>query len=292
MFVLRELVTRLPVVAALIICCTADGRAFEPKSEEGVRANAACASVQAATPMKSMGTSGMRPAVFKVVGEVLCVKGEFTLDSWESMSTISHPLEIKYLVIESGGGLVLPAIQLAEMAELYSWVVVVSGLCGSSCANYIFLSDTDKIVLRGAVVSWHGLPPSQELAKESFDKDYAKPEGLEILGESGLSRDQAWALAKKISAASERFFLAHGISQDLARTQPEASSSFTASYAELYRKARESGKVNWTYSPEALTNRWKVRGIRSMWYPTSPAGKEAATAVFEKQHGWQLFFFD
>ena len=29
-----------------------------------------------------------------------------------------------------------------------------------------------------------------------------------------------------------------------------------------------------------------------MWYPASPAGKEAATAVFEKQHGWQLFFFD
>ena len=161
-------------------------------------------------------------------------------NSWESMSTISHPLEIKYLVIESGGGLVLPAIQLAEMAELYGWVVVVSGLCGSSCANYIFLSDTDKIVLRGAVVSWHGLPPSPELAKESFDKDYAKPEGLEILGEFGLSRDHAWALAKKISAASEDFFLAHGISQDLARTQPEATSSFTTSYAELYRKARES----------------------------------------------------
>jgi hypothetical protein len=71
------------------------------------------------------------------------------------------------------------------MAERYGWLVVVSRSCFSSCGNYVFLSNTDKVVLRGAFVGWHGLPPPPEQVKENFEREFAKPGGPASLGQIG-----------------------------------------------------------------------------------------------------------
>ena len=274
---LRKQVARIAAFAALILSGAghglaadskvADRPAADPRVADAAKAAASCSSVKP-DPAQTTSDGTMEPAVFKVVNtEVLCVKGSFYFNSSERIATIPDPAAIKYLVIDSGGGIVLPAIQLAEMAERYRWLVVVSRSCYSSCANYIFLSDTDKIVLRGAFVMWHGLPYNTKTAREEFDRELAARGGKLDFGPPGTSTtpDQVFKFVMANAMRSEKFFNSRGISQDLANRPPEANSTFSAAYAELYQKARQAGKVNWTYSKHALIHKWKVRN-RGRWY--------------------------
>jgi hypothetical protein len=236
-----------------------------------------------------MAGTTLQPAVFKVMGvDVLCVKGEFTFDSPEKMKTISEPAAIKYLVIDSGGGTVLPAMQLAKLAERHRWVLVVSGGCFSSCANYVFLANTDKFVLQGAFVGWHGLPISPKLVRERFDQVWATGKDG-YFAPPGSTREQAFKYSLESATASEEFLRARNISPNLPSRPPDASSTFSAAYAERYKQARAAGAVNWTYSKRALTDRWKVRRIISMW---EPGDREETTEMFQTKYGWRLFFFD
>jgi hypothetical protein len=280
------------IAAVALIATAADGHAAAAKViDVAKQAAAACGPVQPNPPVTSAAGS-IEPAVFQVVNsEVLCVKGTFVFESPEKISAIPNPAAIKYLVIDSGGGLVLPAIQLAEMAERYGWLVIVSRSCFSSCGNYVFLSNTDKVVLRGAFVGWHGLPPPPEQVKESFEREFAKPGGAESLAQFGVgfTHDRALEYSMKNATASDKFFVSHGLSRDLASKPPDASSAISETYAEEYRKALAAGNVNWTYSRHALTDRWKVPRILYMW---EPANREAVTAAFQKRYGWQLFIFD
>ena len=54
--------------------------------------------------------------------------------------------------------MVLPAIEFAKLAERYRWLIIVKEKCFSSCANYVFLARTKKVVLPQSLVGWHGLP--------------------------------------------------------------------------------------------------------------------------------------
>ena len=298
---LRNQAAGLAVFSALIMSGFVHGLAADPKAAnpssadprvaDAAKAAAFCSSVKP-DPQETTSDGTVEPAIFKVVNtDVLCVKGNFYFNSSERIAAIPDPAAIKYLVIDSGGGIVLPAIQLAEMAERYRWLVVVSRSCYSSCANYVFLSDTDKIVLRGAFVMWHGLPNSSKTAREEFDRELAARGGKLDFGPPGTSAtpDQAFKFVMANAKQSEKFFASRGISQDLANRPPEPNSTFSAAYAELYKKARQAGKVNWTYSKRALIHKWKVRRI---FWMREPADKEAATATIQKKYGWQLFFFD
>ena len=232
---MTSLSKQLALIAAVtLIASVANGHAAAPKVVDVAKqAATACGPVRANSPVTTPAGS-MQPAVFQVVNtEVLCVKGEFVFELPEKIGAISNPAAIKYLVIDSGGGLVLPAIQLAEMAERYGWLVIVSRSCFSSCGNYVFLSNTDKVVLRGAFVGWHGLPPPPEQVKEGFEKEFAKPGGPESLRQigAGFTHDQAFEYTMKNSKASDKFFVSHGLSRDLASKPPDASSISSESYA-------------------------------------------------------------
>src|SRR5215467_12765033 len=99
------------IAAVALIASAANGHAAAPKVVDiAKQAAAACAPVRANTPVTTPAGS-MQPAVFQVVNtEVLCVKGEFVFESPEKIGAIPNPAAIKYLVIDSGGGIVLPAI--------------------------------------------------------------------------------------------------------------------------------------------------------------------------------------
>jgi len=215
------------IAAVALIASAANGHAAAPEAVDVAKqAAAACGPVRADAPVTTPAGS-MQSAIFEVVNtEVLCVKGEFVFESPEKISAIPNPAAIKYLVIDSGGGLVLPAIQLAEMAERYGWLVIVSRSCFSSCGNYVFLSNTDKVVLRGAFVGWHGLPPPPEQVKENFEREFAKPGGPASLRQIGVgfTHDQALEYTMNNSKASDKFFISHGLSRDLASRPPDASS--------------------------------------------------------------------
>jgi hypothetical protein len=60
------------------------------------------------------------------------------------------------ITIDSGGGDVESALEIAALVRDHRLDVRVRGACLSSCANYIFPSGQRKFIVRGAIVAWHG----------------------------------------------------------------------------------------------------------------------------------------
>ncbi len=58
--------------------------------------------------------------------------------------------------IQSGGGEVTGAIQIARWIHGRGMNVVVDGTCFSSCSNYIFPAGREKHIVAGGIVGWHG----------------------------------------------------------------------------------------------------------------------------------------
>lgn len=63
---------------------------------------------------------------------------------------------VRRLVITSQGGLVLPALDMAEAVVARGLDVEVPEACFSSCANYIFPAGRRKLLGSPAAVGWHG----------------------------------------------------------------------------------------------------------------------------------------
>lgn len=66
-----------------------------------------------------------------------------------------HTPEIRTIVVNSGGGLVTEAIQIADFIRLNHLRLIVRGYCLSACANYIFASAPER-VLQSGLVGIHG----------------------------------------------------------------------------------------------------------------------------------------
>ncbi len=63
---------------------------------------------------------------------------------------------IRRLIITSSGGEVAAGIELGRWVFKNNIVVIVSGYCFSSCANYVFIAGRKKIIQPGSLVAWHG----------------------------------------------------------------------------------------------------------------------------------------
>src|ERR1700733_1258534 len=156
---------RLQFIAILISCATLVSQtcSAETALERGSAAADICRH-EGQLKAETYDLHGTRlvvhPAVFAQPSpDVLCMRGSFWIDSPAKIREIRNPTSVRTLLINSDGGWTEPAIQLAKLAELNHWLVVVKHFCLSSCANYIFLSRADKIVLPNSIVGWHGAPP-------------------------------------------------------------------------------------------------------------------------------------
>jgi hypothetical protein len=63
---------------------------------------------------------------------------------------------LQRLLIDSGGGDVAAAIELADWVHARQLDITVTGVCLSSCANYVFPAARRKQIQPGAIVAWHG----------------------------------------------------------------------------------------------------------------------------------------
>lgn len=63
---------------------------------------------------------------------------------------------ISRLVIKSSGGDVEAGIELGRWVFKNKIIVIVTGYCFSSCANYVFTAGSRKIIQPGSLVAWHG----------------------------------------------------------------------------------------------------------------------------------------
>lgn len=61
----------------------------------------------------------------------------------------------KILYIDSGGGDLLSALEIANFVREHDMRVIVAGRCLSACANYIFAGARSKVVMPGSLVGIH-----------------------------------------------------------------------------------------------------------------------------------------
>jgi hypothetical protein len=66
------------------------------------------------------------------------------------------PIKPETLIMSSEGGNVMNGIELGEWVYDTGLVVVVDGVCASSCANYVFTAGRQKGLKKDSVIIWHG----------------------------------------------------------------------------------------------------------------------------------------
>lgn len=95
----------------------------------------------------------------KVINEGLCIDGEITPATFETVTTVLASRESDdplVVVIRSPGGDVDVALDIAELFKEYNATVVASEFCASSCANYILPSVAKRYVLKDTLLMFHG----------------------------------------------------------------------------------------------------------------------------------------
>lgn len=270
MGMMRSKIGLLVLLAGLSICTEASAL---PAPAEAVAAAESCD--------KASWPSG---AVYvRSSASVLCMRGTFTFASLKQVHEISDPEAIRSLVVNSGGGWTESAIELAKLAEHHGWLVIVKDKCLSSCANYVFLSRTRKVVLPQSVVAWHGLPkdPSEfDLAEFEKEKAHTKlpPDFPDVDAEMVLT---SWIHSKE-------FLAERRIPPELCRSRPQVGHSETY-VARLQALGVAGTHPFWSYGKTALEKKFGVRDIVYMWEPRTP---EEGTDWASKRLGANVFFFD
>lgn len=79
----------------------------------------------------------------------------------QAVMTASPP--IRWVIVDSPGGAVESALDMAELMRARGMSIYVRGLCASSCANYLFVAAKLKVLGPDAIVGWHGSPASEHI---------------------------------------------------------------------------------------------------------------------------------
>lgn len=112
------------------------------------------------------------------------------------------------LVIDSGGGDMASAMRLGQYMWRNNIPIEVLDICMSSCANYLFLAASEKILNRNSLVVYHGGPRQKNILAQlqsAFDtagnkNDTSRPIGRAnfemVIEENNLSQRVDWLLSR------------------------------------------------------------------------------------------------
>ena len=84
-------------------------------------------------------------------------------DSFRKVVATASP-QVRWLVVDSPGGDVEAALDMANLMHAKGISIYVRGHCASSCANYLFIAARSKVLGPNAIVGWHGSPASEHIA--------------------------------------------------------------------------------------------------------------------------------
>ena len=176
---------------------------------------------------------------------ILCLYGLISKNM--ALKVLSNDVDYNAIVvINSSGGDVKSAIDIAEYLQQRKVSIIVNHYCLSSCANYVFISGNEKYVLPGSYVGFHGGPSlSATLNYNGPPEFYNDAIIANRLYTSGLLRRQSTLFAQA------------GVSESLIYTPM------------LYDN---KGKPNpqtmfWEYGPNILANKFGVKGIKAFETP-------------------------
>lgn len=112
--------------------------------------SAACASKPAPTTISPKETE-----LYSTNNSVV-FRGAITKNSAADLLTLLESSHLNTLVVTSGGGDVMPAIDIAHYLHKHKINLVIDTLCFSSCANYLLPAANTVTVGPGAILGWHG----------------------------------------------------------------------------------------------------------------------------------------
>lgn len=96
-----------------------------------------------------------QPVVVRA-GTAILYSGRIDMDGARRFLELLQDPQVDRLVITSNGGLVLPALDMAEAMHARGLDIEVPSSCRSSCANYLFPAARRKVLGWPGAVAWHG----------------------------------------------------------------------------------------------------------------------------------------
>lgn len=109
----------------------------------------------ATRPLHPVASAEPEPHI-ALTGTTLAFRGNISLRSHAALLAAAGTAPVRTLLIQSGGGEVGNAMDIARWVHRNGIDVVVDGTCFSSCANYIFPAGRSKRIAAGGLVAWHG----------------------------------------------------------------------------------------------------------------------------------------
>ncbi len=147
-------------------------------------------------------------------------------------------VEVKELWIESDGGYVEAGQQIGRLIRDRGLVVVVTGACISSCANYLFTAGRERVIRPEGFVVWHGSSFQKEgrefdncgRVRSSFDGTLWTPDEIaeRLRDTDGVRRRQQGDLD---------FFASIGVDEYITRVgqEPRFFGNFTLTVRDMER---------------------------------------------------------
>ncbi len=123
-----------------------------------------------------------------VQGDTIYYNGGIDEPSYQKFSQImeENP-SVSKMVINSGGGDTQSGIKIGTLVYERGMDVKVEEICFSSCANYVFVSGSEKIIGKNSFVGWHGSESQTEVLAELdgvSNEEYLKSELRDALSEA------------------------------------------------------------------------------------------------------------
>ena len=94
-----------------------------------------------------------------MVENILCLDGEFDVyGNLQRAVTSQHYKDGLIVVAKSPGGGLRTTLDITRYLKHFDYSVVISGLCASACAQFLFIGARYKYVVGSGVVAIHGGP--------------------------------------------------------------------------------------------------------------------------------------
>lgn len=212
--------------------------------------------------------TGRRP------GELLLM-GELTADTVSNLrqELASHP-DIDTILIDSQGGHLRAALDIADIMRQRRLRLVVDGRCFSACAYYLFPAALSKTVLPGSLVGIHGKTLSVQ--EGGFIKDVPMSDSEIMLRSKGRPAESR--KLEDLMAREARFYRDlkidvsnHAVFQDYLQHRRQA---VAVQGEQELRSSQSCPLVQLWVLDRAQWEAMGVRGIEQFWFPADRAAQQ------------------
>lgn len=161
--------------------------------------------------------------------------GEIGRDSYREYMRVAEG-GFSRVSLNSGGGLPLVALNIAEDLVLRQVEIVVDGVCMSACANYLAISGRELAVSCDSVLAWHGT-----LGSVADEKMKMKASGVP---DELINVYAAWL--GDFQVREDRFFKMAGVDKDILSDSVVAIAEVSAGLRPSFSFDDVSGEYSFT----------------------------------------------